>query len=108
MLRYIASGIVIVLSHAIAMPTQARSGLYLGGHVGFNFDADSDITDDASISGTELAALDFARGTAAGGAIGFVVDPMRIELEITYRENQVSRNAAATTGTGAPSGGAGD
>ncbi|NNG04015.1 MAG: outer membrane beta-barrel protein [Inquilinus sp.] len=87
MLRYLAFG--LGAAFAFASPAKAQSDFYLGGHVGLNYAADSDLVDDALLSGTDRAALDYADGTAFGGAIGFALDDIRTELEVTYRENDI-------------------
>lgn len=88
MKRHLVFGLAFGAALSVVVPARAQSNFYVSGHVGLNFAADSTLVDDVLLTNTDRASLDYADGTAFGGAIGYAGD-IRAELEVTYRENDV-------------------
>ena len=75
----------IILS--LAPPTQALAQTYLSGHAGYGVLQDAELRDATGLPGS--IDLDFGGNVSFSGAVGFLLDVFRTELELSYQEHDI-------------------
>ena len=83
---------VCVLAFFFSVPVYSAEGLYASGNIGFAMASDSDLTD-STVPGITIN-TEFDTGVALGAALGYDFSRFRVEGEISYQKNNVSKIGA--------------
>jgi opacity protein-like surface antigen len=83
---------VCMLAFLLSAPVYSAEGLYVSGNFGFAMASDSDLTD-STVPGVTIN-TEFDNGLALGAALGYDFSRFRVEGEISYQKNDVSKIGA--------------
>ena len=83
---------VCILAFLFSAPVYSAEGLYVSGNFGFAMESDSDLTD-STVPGITIN-TEFDTGLALGAALGYDFSRFRVEGEISYQKNDVSKIGA--------------
>jgi opacity protein-like surface antigen len=80
---------IIALSLVFTASAYSAQGMYVSGNVGYSLVDDLDLTDGAFPS-LDIE-MEFDSGVSFAGAIGYRMDNLRFEGEISYQENDIDK-----------------